>query len=66
MGEGDPEGRSTVLITVLSSWEKSVPHGHEAYKFLLHINRLITGCVCVKCVCQVPLHQGVMYDTVKC
>jgi hypothetical protein len=27
--EGDPEGRSTVLITALGSWEKHAPRGNE-------------------------------------
>jgi hypothetical protein len=27
--EGDPKGWSTVLITALGSWEKSVPRGHS-------------------------------------
>jgi hypothetical protein len=27
--EGDPEGGSTVLITALGSWEKSVPPGRR-------------------------------------
>jgi hypothetical protein len=28
--EGDPKGWSTVLVTVLGSWEKAVPHGHHS------------------------------------
>jgi hypothetical protein len=28
VGEGDPKGWSTVLITALGSWEKTVPRGH--------------------------------------
>jgi hypothetical protein len=27
-GEGDPRGRSAVLVTALGSWEKPVPRGH--------------------------------------
>jgi hypothetical protein len=27
--EGDPKGWSTVVITVLDSWEKPVPRGHS-------------------------------------
>jgi hypothetical protein len=26
--EGDPKGWSTVLVTALGSWEKTVPRGH--------------------------------------
>jgi hypothetical protein len=29
-GEGDPKGRSTVLINALGSWEKPVPRGHDS------------------------------------
>jgi hypothetical protein len=33
--EGDPKGWSTVLVTAVCSWEKTVPRGHRSYQTLL-------------------------------
>jgi hypothetical protein len=34
--EGDPKGWSTVLVTALDSWEKTVPRGHLCVTILLY------------------------------